>query len=349
VHGRRAAPVLLLSAVIVATSLAAVVPSRSAGADQIADLQQRATAVAQQLLQEQLEVGALQQQYSVIAARVASDQRAMAAINRQIVGDQQEIAARTGAVRDAAIQDYTDYGTTTSSNSTAVLFSGDQESAQAASEYSSIAAGNITTELDRLRTAQGTLQADQSALRRQQAADESDQSHQASVLEQADRSQSSLEHLHAQVTGQLASAIAGQAKARAAAAAAAVAAAQRAKVQSSPARAASSVSAAQPSSGGAATPAPSGSQNDPALNPFLQCVVQAESGGDYGAVSPNGLYMGAFQFSQPTWNTAAVAAGRPDLVGVPPNKASKADQDQLAVALYALDGERPWLGDRCSQ
>ena len=34
---------------------------------------------------------------------------------------------------------------------------------------------------------------------------------------------------------------------------------------------------------------------DPTLNPFLQCVVQAESGGDYQAVSPNGLYMGVFQ------------------------------------------------------
>ena len=58
--------------------------------------------------------------------------------------------------------------------------------------------------------------------------------------------------------------------------------------------------------------------------------------------------MGAFQFSQPTWNTAAQAAGRPDLVGVPPNLASKADQDTVAVALYALDGQQPWLGDRCS-
>jgi hypothetical protein len=84
------------------------------------------------------------------------------------------------------------------------------------------------------------------------------------------------------------------------------------------------------------------------LNAFLQCVVQAESGGDYGAVSPGGTYMGAFQFSQSTWNMAALAAGRPDLVGVHPNLASKADQDTVAVALYALDGERPWLGDRCS-
>jgi hypothetical protein len=82
------------------------------------------------------------------------------------------------------------------------------------------------------------------------------------------------------------------------------------------------------------------------LNPFLQCVVQHESGGNYGAVSPNGQYMGAFQFSQPTWDTAAQAAGRPDLVGVPPNQASKADQDTMAVTLYSLDGKQPWV-DGC--
>ena len=37
--------------------------------------------------------------------------------------------------------------------------------------------------------------------------------------------------------------------------------------------------------------------------------------------------MGAFQFSQPTWNEATQLAGLPQLIGVPPNQASKADQD----------------------
>ena len=99
-------------------------------------------------------------------------------------------------------------------------------------------------------------------------------------------------------------------------------------------------------------PAPSGvpypALSDPALNGFLSCVVQAESGGNYGIVSPNGLYMGAFQFSQPTWNSAAQAAGLGLLVGVPPNQATRAEQDTVAVALFALDGQQPWLGDRCS-
>jgi hypothetical protein len=56
--------------------------------------------------------------------------------------------------------------------------------------------------------------------------------------------------------------------------------------------------------------------------------------------------MGAFQFSQSTWNKAAQLAGLPGLIGVPPNLASKADQDTLAVALYALDGQQPWY-DPC--
>jgi hypothetical protein len=56
--------------------------------------------------------------------------------------------------------------------------------------------------------------------------------------------------------------------------------------------------------------------------------------------------MGAFQFSQSTWNEAASLAGLPGLIGVPPNLASKASQDTLAVALYAVDGERPWY-DPC--
>ena len=78
-------------------------------------------------------------------------------------------------------------------------------------------------------------------------------------------------------------------------------------------------------------------------------MVQAESGGNYGIVSPNGLYMGAFQFSQSTWNTATAAAGLGLLVGVRPNEATKAEQDSVAVALFALDGQQPWLGDRCSK
>ena len=64
------------------------------------------------------------------------------------------------------------------------------------------------------------------------------------------------------------------------------------------------------------------------------------------AVSPGGAYRGGFQFGQPTWNEAAQLAGMPQLIGVPPNEATPAEQDDLAIALYQADGEQPW-DDSC--
>jgi hypothetical protein len=91
---------------------------------------------------------------------------------------------------------------------------------------------------------------------------------------------------------------------------------------------------------------PGTATSDPSLPPFLRCVLQVESGGNYAAVSPDGNYMGGFQFSQATWNQAAGLAGMPQLVNVPPNQATPAQQDDLAIALYQADGQQPW-NDSC--
>lgn len=77
---------------------------------------------------------------------------------------------------------------------------------------------------------------------------------------------------------------------------------------------------------------------------FLACVRARESGGNYGAVSPDGLYRGAYQFHQATWDNTARMAGRPDLVGVPANLAGAGDQDLLAITLYRAAGSAPWGG-----
>ncbi len=357
--------VTALSVLVASVPLGLAVQSASpppAQAGPVTGLQAEATALSERLVEEQLSVGAFQQQESVDSARVSADAAAILAGEQQNAATERQIASYRSEVRAQAITDYMDSGAVSSGSDT-LLFSGGGSSAQALSEYQGIATGQIATALDRLRTAQRSLAAAQGVLETRQAADRSAQAGQAAALAGAEAAERQLEADQSQVTGQLAAAVAQQAAARDAAAAAAVRAAQAA------ARTVAARSAAGPGAaagapgtvpttvapvatapgGNSAPPAvpPSGTATtDPALNPFLQCVVQAESGGDYGAVSPNGLYMGAFQFSQPTWNTAAVAAGLPGLVGVPPNLASKADQDTVAVALYALDGEQPWL-DRC--
>ncbi len=358
---RRLRSTLLLPAAIalLLTAVPAVagVTAAPAGADQISDLQAQAAQIAQTLVREQLQVGSFQQQYSVAAAQVAKDAAAVGQTQQQMNADQQRIDLDTGRVRTQALRDYMNAGSVTTGVEEQV-FTGGGGADLARSEYESIASGNVTTAIDELHTSRQHLQQQEAVLQQQQAADRAEQAEQAGYLSQADTTQSQLASEQAQVKGQLASAVAQQQAAQAAAAAAAVKAsevqaARRAVAaqKSSPSTggtAPAGTQAAAPTSTSAAAPAGGGggATLDPPLPPFLQCVVQAESGGNYGAVSPDGQYMGAFQFSQSTWDLAAQDAGLPGLVGVPPNTASKADQDTLAVTLYDLDGEQPWY-DPC--
>ena len=106
------------------------------------------------------------------------------------------------------------------------------------------------------------------------------------------------------------------------------------------------VAAAAPTTTRAPTPAPT--QPPPVLSSsdaqFLACVRARESGGNYGIADGSGQYMGAYQFSQGTWNVAAGAAGRSDLIGVAPNHASPADQDAMAYTTLRISGRSPWGG-----
>ena len=58
-----------------------------------------------------------------------------------------------------------------------------------------------------------------------------------------------------------------------------------------------------------AAPAPTDPGRRP--RPFLACIRQRESHGNYAAVSANGIYRGAYQFSQASWDSTARHAGRP--------------------------------------
>lgn len=69
---------------------------------------------------------------------------------------------------------------------------------------------------------------------------------------------------------------------------------------------------------------------------------QCEASGSYTIVSSNGLYHGAYQFFQPTWDGLARQLGRADLVGLPPSQAAPADQDALALLLWQQRGGQPW-------
>jgi len=59
-----------------------------------------------------------------------------------------------------------------------------------------------------------------------------------------------------------------------------------------------------------------------------------ESTHDYQAISPSGLYRGAYQFDRPTWETVG---GSGDPAMAPPE-----EQDARARELYARRGPQPW-------
>ena len=71
-----------------------------------------------------------------------------------------------------------------------------------------------------------------------------------------------------------------------------------------------------------------------ATDPVLTRIAECESGGNPAAVSADGQYRGKYQFSRATW---AALGGTGD-----PAKASEAEQDRLAAALYAQRGTSPW-------
>jgi septal ring factor EnvC (AmiA/AmiB activator) len=96
-----------------------------------------------------------------------------------------------------------------------------------------------------------------------------------------------------------------------------------------------------------ATATPSASGVSPHHDdPFLVCTRRIESGGNYSIVSADGVYYGAYQFLPSTWNATASHAGRLDLIGVLPSRASAYDQDEMAWTLYQWQGNGPW-GGRC--
>ncbi len=324
-----------------------VVPPRPVAADQVSGLQAQATQISRDLVLEQLQIGSYQQQYEVDTVKVQNDEAAISASKDQIRADIDRVQRDRRRLQSESVAAYVNLDPEI--NGGASLFDNRKETLSK-TVYEEVVSGDIALTIDSVRLDEKSVQARRATLQQQVAQEQATTNQEASLLQSANQTKAQLASKQAQVTGQLAAAVAQQQAAQAAAAAGAVQAAQA----KAAAAAAKSAAAQLPVRGAPVPPVPQGtpgtpvgaSAGDPTLPRFLQCVLRVESGGNYGAVSPDGLYMGGFQFSQPTWNQAAQLAGMPQLVGVPPNQATPAEQDDLAIALYQADGEQPW-NDSC--
>ena len=334
---------------VITIATTAVVTSGPVAADQVSDLKAQAAQIAKDLVLEQLQIGTYQQQLDVDRAKVQQDAVQISSSEDQIRADASRVSRDRRRLQSEAISAYINLDPQV--NAAQALFVDAKQTATRA-EYEKVAAGDITLTIDALHLDENRLNAERATLVQQEAVDRATTQQEATLTGAARQTAAELQSKQSQVSGQLAVAVAQQQAAQAAAAAAAVRSAQ-AKAAAAAAAAAPSATSVPPSStptSATAAPAPviipGTATSDPSLPPFLRCVLQVESGGNYAAVSPDGNYMGGFQFSQATWNQAAVLAGLPQLVNVPPNQATPAQQDDLAIALYQADGQQPW-NDSC--
>jgi len=333
---------------VTAIAATVVVPPGPVAADQVSNLKAQASQIAQDLVLEQLQIGAYQQQYDVDVAKVQRDEAEIGSSEDHIQADVSRVGRDRKRLQSEAVSAYVNLDP--QANGTEALFE-DEKQVPTRAVYEEVVSGDIALTVAALHTDENGLRAQRATLEQQEAQDQVTTSQEATQANAAHQTEVQLASKQSEITGELAVAVTQQQAAQAAAAAAAVRAAQAKAAAAVTTTTATTTSGALPAPA-TTSPAPQGdtttttSSGDPSLPPFLQCVLHVESGGNYAAVSPGGTYMGGFQFSQPTWNEAAQLAGMPQLINVPPNQATPAEQDDLAIALYEADGQQSW-DDSC--
>jgi cell wall-associated NlpC family hydrolase len=225
-------PVMTLVTVLPGTVLLA---SRSASGDSISSAKAEAAAIESELSAAQSRMSALSQQYDEAATRLQQVNSSIATTKAAIATDQKQVSVDRTRLSKAAIANYVSDGSASGDNP---IFSGNEKTAGAATEYNQIAQGDINLAVADLHTAENTLNAQQTQLQgQQQQAQQAVTTEQAAVTQNAQEVQNQKNAL-ARENGQIASLIHSQQVAEAAAAArlvqTRVAASQKVSSSSSP-------------------------------------------------------------------------------------------------------------------
>ena len=156
--------------------------SRPASADQISTDRAQAAAITTKIQATQGQIQTLTGQVQAADYRLSQLDGEITANQAQVAKDQTEVTRDQSQLRSQAISDYTSSGT---SNQITQMFSGDPNTSDVRSEYASIAAGNVTTIIDNLHSAQVQLESTQSSLKQQQGQAQLTESSLSSAEQQA--------------------------------------------------------------------------------------------------------------------------------------------------------------------
>jgi cell wall-associated NlpC family hydrolase len=217
----------VMTVVTVCSSTVVLIP-RAAGADTVAGAQAKAAEIESELSVAQAQMSALSQQYDAARYKLGQVDTSIANTKAAITVNQNQVAKDKTVLEKAAISNYVTDGSASTDNP---IFSNNETTVGAATEYNQIASGDINQAVANLHTAENKLSAQEAQLTVQQGqAQNAVAAEQAAVAQNAQEVQAQSAAL-AQENGEIATLVQQQQQAEAAqaaqASAAKVAAAQQ--------------------------------------------------------------------------------------------------------------------------
>jgi peptidoglycan DL-endopeptidase CwlO len=309
-----------IPALTVVTVLASTVLglARPAGGDAISDAKAKAAAIEAQLAQAQDQMSALSQQYDAAQYHLSQINSNITTTKANIAADQAQVQHDKATLAKAAVANYITDGTASAQNP---IFSGNDQTIGATTEYNTIAEGDISLAVDNLHTAENSLDAQVAQLQGEQSQAQAQVTAEQNAVAQNAQAVQQQKNALAQEQGQIAQLVQQQQQAEAAAAAKAAQERQAAAAAAAQQRAA--VAAATPSSSGGAAATLAGLQQaapPPTAAGGAGAVQAAESqiGVPYvwGGESPKGSASPGFDCSGLTaWSWGQVGVGLPHYSG----------------------------------
>ncbi len=293
--------------------------ARPAAGDAVSDAKAKAAAIEAQLTQAQDQMSALSQQYDAAQYHLTQINSSIATTKANVAADEQQVSNDKATLSKAAVANYITDGTASTQNP---IFSGNEQTLGATTEYNTIAEGDISLGVDNLHSAENSLNAQVGQLQGEQSQAQSQVAVEQNAVAQNAQAVQQQKNALAQENSQIASLIQQQQQAEAAAAAKAAQQRQAAAAAAAAAAAVAPASASSsPSSGGGASLTGLSQAAPPPSSPGGAGAVQAaesQIGVPYvwGGESPKGSASPGFDCSGLTaWSWGQVGVGLPHFSG----------------------------------